>query len=42
MASVIEDMVGLMARLEDSPVHLKTFYMPAAIRWKINEYFGLI
>jgi len=39
---LIEDMVGLMARLEDSPVHLKAFYMPAAIRWKINEYFGLI
>jgi DNA-binding transcriptional ArsR family regulator len=41
-SELIEDMVGLMARLEDAPVYVKAFYLPTAIRWKINEYFGLV
>ncbi|BAI61444.1 conserved hypothetical protein [Methanocella paludicola SANAE] len=41
-SELIEDMVGLMARLEEAPLYVKAFYLPTAIRWKINEYFGLI
>lgn len=41
-SELIEDMVGLMAMLEEAPLYVKAFYLPTAIRWKINEYFGLI
>ncbi len=41
-SELIEDMVSLMAKLEGAPVYVKAFYLPTAIRWNINEYFGLI
>jgi DNA-binding transcriptional ArsR family regulator len=39
---LLEDMNNLMARLENAQVYVKAFYLPTVIRWKANEYFGLI
>jgi len=32
----------LISGLEDAPVYEKIFYLPVAIKWKVNEYFGLV
>ncbi len=41
-SELIDAMVGLIARLDRAPLYVKIFYLPTAIRWKINEYFGLV
>lgn len=39
---LFEDMNELMARLGNAPPYVKAFYLPMVIRWKANEYFGLL
>lgn len=41
-AKLFEVMGRLMARLEKEPLHVRAFYLPIVVRWKVNEYFGLI
>lgn len=32
----------LLSSLDDAPIYKKLFYLPVVIKWKINEYFGLV
>jgi hypothetical protein len=41
-SELIEDMVSLIARLDDAPLYVKAFYLPTVLRWKVNEYFNLV
>jgi DNA-binding transcriptional ArsR family regulator len=42
VGELFESMDILMEKLKDEPVYVKAFYLPSVIRWKANEYFGLI
>lgn len=32
----------LISSLDDAPIYKKLFYLPVVIKWKVNEYFGLV
>ncbi len=40
--ALFDSMEELMEELKNAPAHVRAFYLPSAIRWKANEYFGLI
>lgn len=39
---LMADKKELMASLESSSLPVKVFYLPLVLRWKLNEYFGLV
>jgi hypothetical protein len=42
LVEVTKDKRDFIADLESAAVPVKLFYLLMALRWKINEYFGLV
>jgi hypothetical protein len=42
LVEMTRDRQDFIADLESASVPVKLFYLPMALRWKINEYFGLV